>query len=135
VGRGLLLVALPSGVGAAHHDPEGRRIPSAELNAMAKTKSEVTFDRCKSINPLVVGKQRCGLERGHAGVHRSTEVIDEWQPEEEEGKSAMVYLGGSKDTFRCDVRQGGGICGCNVFTRLPESDYRCNSCGMIYEAC
>ncbi len=58
---------------------------------MAKKKAEVEFDRCKSINPQV-DKQRCGLERGHPGSHRSTEVIDEWPLPDDEGKSAVPTL-------------------------------------------
>jgi hypothetical protein len=56
--------------------------------------------------------------------------------EEFEGGQAMIYLGGSRDTFRCDVKNmHHGICGCNVFTRLRGRKYKCNSCGMVYEAC
>ena len=43
------------------------------------------------------------------------------------GGQAMIYLGGSKDTFRCECR-------CNVFTRLGGRKYRCNSCNATYTA-
>jgi hypothetical protein len=45
---------------------------------------------------------------------------------------AMIYLGGSKISFRCDYNDGRGPCGCNVFTKLTPTKYRCNSCGMVY---
>lgn len=45
----------------------------------------------------------------------------------EVGGQVMIYLGGLKNTYRCD-------CGCNVFTRLEGSKYRCNSCNGVYEA-
>lgn len=36
-------------------------------------------------------------------------------------KQVMLYVGGSKKSYRC-------ICGCNVFTVIGEKKYRCNSC-------
>lgn len=61
---------------------------------------------------------------------------DPFSVAKEDGGAAMVFLGGSKESFRCDVPQGRGkICGCNVFTRVGAKGYRCNSCRMLYEAC
>jgi hypothetical protein len=37
----------------------------------------------------------------------------------------MVYLEGSKQSFRCP-------CGCNVFRAIGEHQYRCNSCLETY---
>ena len=38
----------------------------------------------------------------------------------------MLYLQGSKTSFRCD-------CTCNVFTKLSPDRYRCNSCRTVYQ--
>lgn len=42
-------------------------------------------------------------------------------------KDYMLYLAGSKTSWRCE-------CGCNVFRRTParEKKYKCNSCGSVY---
>lgn len=37
----------------------------------------------------------------------------------------MIYLNGSKVSFRCD-------CGCNVFREYEYCKYRCNSCEATY---
>ena len=37
----------------------------------------------------------------------------------------MVYVAGSKRSFRCD-------CGCNVFTKHQNNKMICNSCGTSY---
>ena len=37
----------------------------------------------------------------------------------------MLYVGGSKTSFRCD-------CGCNVFREIRPRTYRCNSCSALY---
>jgi len=42
-----------------------------------------------------------------------------------EAKSVMLYVGGSKESFRC-------ICGCNCFHKLASSRYACNACGETY---
>ena len=41
-------------------------------------------------------------------------------------EAAMVYLNGSKQSFRCH-------CGCNIFTTLPKSQYKCNGCRELYQ--
>lgn len=47
------------------------------------------------------------------------------QPEPEP-EAAMVFLNGSKQSFRCH-------CGCNVFTTRPNSQYACNACDELYQ--
>lgn len=47
--------------------------------------------------------------------------------EEPKPNNVMVYVGGSKTSFRC-------TCGCNVFTPCGDHKYRCNSCETIYTA-
>lgn len=37
----------------------------------------------------------------------------------------MIYLNGSKTSFRC-------VCGANVFTKFQHKRYRCNSCDATY---
>lgn len=51
-------------------------------------------------------------------------------------ENVMVFLGGSKQSFRCDAPTdyGRGKCGGNVFRRIGENPprYECNSCGTTY---
>lgn len=51
-------------------------------------------------------------------------------PDENDGESTMIFLNGSKRSFKCE-------CLCNVFTKLSDPEcgtiYRCNSCWLEYE--
>lgn len=54
------------------------------------------------------------------------------------GEDIMVYLNGSKRSFRCDNDETGlgrPTCGCNVFHKHPTKANRlvCNACGAVYE--
>lgn len=40
--------------------------------------------------------------------------------------NVMIYLAGSKQSFRCE-------CGCNVFTTYENGQIACNACPNIYE--
>ena len=48
---------------------------------------------------------------------------------ETEYKETMLYVGGSKTSFRCD-------CGVNVFRKVVSASlkYRCNGCGDVWLA-
>lgn len=48
------------------------------------------------------------------------------------GKQIMVYLNGSKTSFRCDVSDGRGPCNGNVFTVVRSGEVRCNSCRTLW---
>ena len=46
-------------------------------------------------------------------------------PEHNNPNGTMIYLNGSKNSFRCE-------CGANVFTQINALRYRCNGCKAIY---
>ena len=48
-------------------------------------------------------------------------------------KDVMMYVGGSKTSFRCEG-DGTEPCGANVFRRKEgtENKYECNTCGAVY---
>jgi hypothetical protein len=48
------------------------------------------------------------------------------------GKQVIVYLSGSKTSFRCNVRDERGPCNGNVFTRVGPDRVRCNSCRTVW---
>lgn len=55
-------------------------------------------------------------------------LIDERSYKKKEDPDAtMIYIGGSKTSFRCN-------CSGNVFTELFDGIYRCNSCTTEYRS-
>jgi hypothetical protein len=47
----------------------------------------------------------------------------------------MLYIGGSKTSFRCNNTDGhrpGYKCGCNVFKKIGDMQYKCNGCDATY---
>jgi len=63
-------------------------------------------------------------------------ILEDEEIEEIEKKDRMLYVGGSKTSYRCDPCDGMGACGCNVF-RSPAGKpnvYICNACGARYNA-
>lgn len=54
-----------------------------------------------------------------------------------ETEIVMVYLDGSKRSFRCDARAPSATtksekCGANVFRKTAPTRYECNACGAKY---
>lgn len=49
----------------------------------------------------------------------------EFTSEELKLENKMIFLQGSKVSFRCD-------CQCNVFKEIKPLKYKCNSCGTTY---
>lgn len=65
--------------------------------------------------------------------HPIIKEIDKWLDENDfykptTGKNSMLYLGGSKDSYHCE------ICGCNVFQQVVDNPNKfvCNSCQATY---
>lgn len=45
----------------------------------------------------------------------------------------MLYVSGSTQSFRCQVRFGDDRCRANVFTVQADGTHRCNGRGALYE--
>jgi hypothetical protein len=83
---------------------------------------------CGEVKPCV-----CYEDRPEPNLAEPSRDIDELEAKRGEN-SRMIYLKGSKTSFRCECRG-------NVFTEISHSYvegnpvyiYRCNSCQLIYE--
>ena len=49
------------------------------------------------------------------------------------GETQMLFIGGSKTSFKCDARdECGHLCRANCFKKIGHMRYKCNSCGATY---
>ena len=49
------------------------------------------------------------------------------------GETQMLFIGGSKESFKCDARdETGHKCRANCFRKIGDLRYRCNACGATY---
>lgn len=55
-------------------------------------------------------------------------LADDGSPKAEKQKNFMLYIGGSKRSFHCEV------CGANVFHLIEADHYGCNGCHSTYSA-
>ena len=45
----------------------------------------------------------------------------------------MLFIGGSKTSFKCDARdECGHLCRANCFKKIGHMRYKCNGCGATY---
>lgn len=49
-------------------------------------------------------------------------------------EQSMIFLSGSKRSFRCNATDGKHTCGCNVFTKENSNKSICNACEAVYIA-
>lgn len=78
-----------------------------------------TMDECMAAN---TAKLRARYPDGFKKKEPEPDPIYPYSAPE----AAMVFLNGSKQSFRCH-------CGCNVFTTRPNSQYVCNACEELYQ--
>ena len=49
------------------------------------------------------------------------------------GETQMLFLGGSKTSFKCDASdEAGNVCRANCFRKIGHLRYKCNACGSTY---